>query len=64
MSYQLGGYTVFMNRDAVQEIEGLTVEDLLKLSLTAGVGGGKPDAGEASQDLPGPAAGPDSAETA
>jgi len=54
MSYQLGGYTVFMNRDAVQEIEGLTVEDLLKLSLTAGVGGAKPDAGEASQDQAAP----------
>jgi len=50
MSYQLGGYTVFISRDAVQEIEGLTVEDLLKLSLTAGVGGSKADAGQASQD--------------
>lgn len=41
MSYQLGGYTVYVPRDAVEEAEGLTVEDLLKLSLTAGVGAGK-----------------------
>ncbi|MHC4479688.1 MAG: DUF502 domain-containing protein [Planctomycetota bacterium] len=42
MSYQLGGYTLFVPPEAVQEIEGLSVEDLMKLTLTAGVGGAKP----------------------
>ncbi len=38
MSYQIGGFTVYVPREAVQELKGLSVEDLLKLSLTAGVG--------------------------
>ena len=42
MSYQLGGFTVYVPRQAVQELEGLSVEDLLKLCLTAGVGAPKP----------------------
>ncbi|MHC5033523.1 MAG: DUF502 domain-containing protein [Planctomycetota bacterium] len=41
MSYQLGGYTVFVPHSAVEEIEGLSVEDLMKLTLTAGVGSKK-----------------------
>ncbi|MHC4591146.1 MAG: DUF502 domain-containing protein [Planctomycetota bacterium] len=41
MSYQIGGYTVFVPRSAVEEIEGLSVEDLMKLTLTAGVGSAK-----------------------
>ena len=44
MSYQIGGYTVFVPREAVQEIEGLSVEDLMKLTLTTGVGAAKPEA--------------------
>lgn len=43
MSYQLGGYTVYVPRAAVKELEQMSVEDLLKLSLTAGVGAGKPE---------------------
>ncbi len=54
MSYQIGGFTVFVDRDAVQEIKGLTVEDLLKLSLTAGIGTAKADASEASPAPAGP----------
>lgn len=38
MSYQIGGFTVFMPEDMVEEISDLTVEDVLKLSMTAGVG--------------------------
>jgi uncharacterized membrane protein len=42
MSYQIGGFTFYVPPDRVQEIEGITVEDLLKLSMTAGVGAAKP----------------------
>lgn len=38
MSYQIGGFTVYVPRDAVEELKGVSVEDLLKLCLTAGVG--------------------------
>ncbi len=40
MSYQIGGYTIFLPRDQVEELKGMTVEDLMKLTLTAGVGAG------------------------
>jgi uncharacterized membrane protein len=38
MSYQIGGFTVFLPEDQVEELSDLTVEDVLKLSMTAGVG--------------------------
>jgi len=38
MSYQIGGFTVFVNPDQIEEIHEMTVEDVLKLTLTAGVG--------------------------
>ena len=38
MSYQIGGFTVFVRPEDVEEIAGMTVEDVLKLSMTAGVG--------------------------
>lgn len=58
MSYQLGGYTVFVPREAVEEIPDLTVEDLMKLTLTAGVGAANvsPKAGPESPDAPPPPA--------
>ncbi|NLW49898.1 MAG: DUF502 domain-containing protein [Candidatus Brocadiaceae bacterium] len=39
MSYQLGGYTVFVPKDLVEELPGVSVEEMMKLTLTAGVGG-------------------------
>lgn len=42
MSYQLGGYTVYVPRQAVREIEGMSVETLLKLALIAGAGTPEP----------------------
>ncbi|MFW6189018.1 MAG: DUF502 domain-containing protein [Planctomycetota bacterium] len=38
MSYQIGGYTVYVPPQKVQHIEGMTVEELLKLCMTAGIG--------------------------
>ena len=38
MSFQIGGFTVYVPRAAVQEIEGMTVEELLKVAITAGIG--------------------------
>ena len=38
MSYQIGGFTLFVKPEQVEELEGMTVEDVLKLSMTAGVG--------------------------
>jgi len=38
MSYQIGGFTVFVPHEHVEEISEMTVEDVLKLSMTAGVG--------------------------
>ncbi|MCD6416322.1 MAG: DUF502 domain-containing protein [Planctomycetes bacterium] len=38
MSYQLGGFTVYVPRERVEELKGVSVEQLLKLCLTAGVG--------------------------
>ena len=48
MSYQLGGFTLYVPRDAVQRIEGMSVEELLKLAMTAGIGTGRSKPG--SQD--------------
>ncbi len=36
-SYALGGFTMYVPRRSVQELDGMSVEDLLKLCLTAGV---------------------------
>jgi uncharacterized membrane protein len=38
MSYQLGGFTFFVPAEEVEELEDMTVEELLKLALTAGIG--------------------------
>ncbi len=38
MSYQLGGYTLYVPPDRVEQLPDTTVEELLKLCLTAGVG--------------------------
>ncbi len=38
MSYQIGGYTVYLPREAVKELEDKSVEELMKLCLTAGIG--------------------------
>jgi uncharacterized membrane protein len=38
MSFQIGGFTLYVPRETVQEIEGMTVEELLKLAMTAGIG--------------------------
>ena len=40
MSYQIGGYTLFLPREQVEELTDMTVEDLMKLTLTAGMGAG------------------------
>jgi uncharacterized membrane protein len=42
MSYQLGGYTVYVPPDRVEPMEGVSVEELMKLALTAGVGAAQP----------------------
>ena len=52
MSYQIGGFTVFVDPGDVEELEGLTVEDILKLSMTAGVGAGRDAAGQPSRQPP------------
>ena len=60
MSYQLGGPTLYVPADKVRVIEGMSVEELLKLCLTAGVsaptekGGGElaPDAASSEQRPP------------
>ena len=41
MSYQLGGYTVYVPADSVEEIKGMDVGTLMKLCLTAGIGAGR-----------------------
>jgi len=38
MSYQIGGYTLYVRPDQLEEIEGMTVETAMKASMTAGVG--------------------------
>ncbi|MGD2175643.1 MAG: DUF502 domain-containing protein [Candidatus Brocadiaceae bacterium] len=51
MSYQIGGFTFYVPPENVREIEGMSVEELLKLCMTAGVGtaelpGASPEEGE------------------
>ena len=53
MSYQLGGYTVFMKKDEL-EATSISAEDGLRIVLTAGVSG-KTESGPAEDE---PAAGP------
>ena len=53
MSYQIGGFTVFVPPEHVEEISEMTVEDVLKLSMTAGVG----STGRPSRQPPPPANG-------
>jgi uncharacterized membrane protein len=38
MSFQIGGFTLYVPRETVREIDGMTVEELLKVAMTAGVG--------------------------
>jgi uncharacterized membrane protein len=38
MSYQIGGFTVYVEADRVEELEGMAVESLLKFCMTAGMG--------------------------
>jgi len=38
MSYQIGGYTIYVKPDQVEQMPQLTVEDIMKLSMTAGIG--------------------------
>ncbi len=49
MSYQIGGFTLFMQSDKVRRIEGMSVEELLKLCMTAGVGTKAPAQGTAAE---------------
>ena len=55
LSYQLGGFTLYVPRQRVQIIEGMSVEELLKLCLTAGVGAHSPASNIAAEhkDKPG-----------
>ena len=41
MSYQLGGFTMYVPRSAVEELQGVSVEETLKLCLTAGMSAGE-----------------------
>jgi uncharacterized membrane protein len=54
MSYAMGGFTLYMASDKVRRIEGMSVEELLKLCLTAGVGARGPsdDAAPEHRDQP------------
>ena len=54
MSYQIGGFTVFVPRDMVREIADVSVEELMKLTLTAGVGGAAIRKGVGAQDTSAP----------
>ena len=42
MSYQIGGYTVFVPKSALEPLD-MSVEDAMRFTLTAGVSGGKPE---------------------
>jgi len=59
-SYALGGFTMYVPRRAVHEIEGMRVEDLLKLCLTAGISAaphGEAQAAKKPTAMPAPQAG-------
>lgn len=43
MSYQLGGYTVFLPKSLLEPLD-MSIEDAMRFTLTAGVSGGKADA--------------------
>ena len=43
MSYQIGGYTVFLPKSLVEPLD-MSIEDAMRFTLTAGVSGGKTDA--------------------
>ena len=43
MSYQLGGYTVFLPKSLVEPLD-MSIEDAMRFTLTAGVSGGKTEA--------------------
>lgn len=51
MSYQIGGYTLYLPRDAVTPVD-TTVEDALRLTLTAGVRGDSEDGDGDAGDRP------------
>jgi uncharacterized membrane protein len=42
MSYQIGGFTVFVPKSALEPLD-MSVEDAMRFTLTAGVSGGKPE---------------------
>jgi uncharacterized membrane protein len=43
MSYQIGGYTVFLPKSLLEPLD-MSIEDAMRFTLTAGVSGGKTDA--------------------
>lgn len=43
MSYQIGGYTVFLPKSLVEPLD-MSIEDAMRFTLTAGVSGGKVEA--------------------
>jgi len=49
MSYQIGGYTAYLPRAAVQPLE-MTVEDAMRFTLTAGMSGPRPKPEAAAGD--------------
>lgn len=55
MSYQIGGFTVFLPRSSVQPIE-MTIEDAMRYTLTAGMSGPKAENSAAPTGLAGKAA--------
>ncbi|HEX6008410.1 MAG TPA: DUF502 domain-containing protein [Burkholderiales bacterium] len=55
MSYQIGGFTVFLPRSSVQPID-MTIEDAMRYTLTAGMSGPKAENSAAPTGLAGKAA--------
>ena len=55
MSYQIGGFTVFLPRSSVQPID-MTIEDAMRYTLTAGMSGPKAENSAAATGLAGKAA--------
>ena len=43
MSYQIGGYTVYLPKSLVEPLD-MSIEDAMRFTLTAGVSGGKTEA--------------------
>jgi uncharacterized membrane protein len=58
LSYQIGGYTVFLPRERIEPIEELDMETGMRLALTAGVGTGSGQRGGEALTAPALAAGP------